>query len=231
VIESINRLIKFVQEKEMDKEKIDKKDHILDVAEKVFSEHGFDGASTRMISGEANVNMAMLNYYFGSKEGLFIAVVERKITSFQDILQSLGNSTDISPWDKIERYIEIYGDKVVNNNCFQKLLYRELGINRRTALSDKLRSILMVNVGELTKILDEGVRLGQFNADIDVAMVLATLYGTKNYIINTPLMASTLLGFDVQDDKMMEEKLKPRIKTYMKRLLKAYLMTDNDNTK
>lgn len=215
----------------MDKEKIDKKDHILDVAEKVFSEHGFDGASTRMISGEANVNMAMLNYYFGSKEGLFIAVVERKITSFQDILQSLGNSTDISPWDKIERYIEIYGDKVVNNNCFQKLLYRELGINRRTALSDKLRSILMVNVGELTKILDEGVRLGQFNADIDVAMVLATLYGTKNYIINTPLMASTLLGFDVQDDKMMEEKLKPRIKTYMKRLLKAYLMTDNDNTK
>jgi TetR/AcrR family transcriptional regulator len=183
-----------------------------------------------MISGEANVNMAMLNYYFGSKEGLFIAVVERKITSFQDILINLAN-TGMSPWDKIEKYIEIYGDKVVNNNCFQKLLYRELGITRRTELSDKLRSILMVNVGELTKILDEGVRLGQFNADIDVAMVMATLYGTKNYIINTPLMASTMLGFDVQDDKMMEEKLKPRIKTYMKRLLKAYLMTDNDNTK
>jgi len=231
MILSINRLINFVQEKEMDKEKIDKKDHILDVAEKVFSEHGFDGASTRMISGEANVNMAMLNYYFGSKEGLFIAVVERKITSFQDILISLGGSTDISPWDKIEKYIEIYGDKVVNNNCFQKLLYRELGITRRTELSDKLRSILMVNVGELTKILDEGVKQGQFNADIDVAMVMATLYGTKNYIINTPLMASTMLGFDVQDDKMMEEKLKPRIKTYMKRLLKAYLMNDNDNTK
>ena len=231
MIESINRLINFVQEKEMDKEKIDKKDHILDVAEKVFSEHGFDGASTRMISGEANVNMAMLNYYFGSKEGLFIAVVERKITSFQDILLNLGNSTNMGPWDKIERYIEIYGDKVVNNNCFHKLLYRELGINRRTELSDKLRSILMINVGELTKILDEGIRLGQFNADIDVAMVMATLYGTKNYIINTPLMASTMLGFDVQDDKMMEEKLKPRIKTYMKRLLKAYLMTDNDNTK
>jgi len=112
----------------MEKEKIDKKDHILDVAEKVFSEHGFDGASTRMISGEANVNMAMLNYYFGSKEGLFIAVVERKITSFQDILINLG-STGMSPWDKIEQYIEIYGDKVVNNNCFQKLLYRELGHN------------------------------------------------------------------------------------------------------
>ena len=63
----------------MDKDKIDKKDHILDVAERVFSELGFDGASTRTISGEAGVNMAMLNYYFGSKEGLFLAVFQRKI--------------------------------------------------------------------------------------------------------------------------------------------------------
>jgi AcrR family transcriptional regulator len=65
--------------KEMDKDKIDKKDHILDVAERVFSELGFDGASTRVISGEAGVNMAMLNYYFGSKEGLLLAVFRRGI--------------------------------------------------------------------------------------------------------------------------------------------------------
>src|SRR3954470_23642712 len=102
----------------MDKDKIDKKDHILDVVEKVFSELGFDGASTRMISGEAGVNMAMLNYYFGSKEGLFLAVIERKITSFQNILQVLGNKENISSWEKIESYIEIYGDRVVSNNCF-----------------------------------------------------------------------------------------------------------------
>src|ERR1700761_8736826 len=149
----------------MDKEKTDKKEHILDVAEKVFSEHGFDGASTRMISGEANVNMAMLNYYFGSKEGLFIAVVERKITSFEDILQSVGNAENKSSWQKIETYINLYGDKVVNNNCFQKLLYREMGINRRTELSDKLRSLLMVNVKALEKIINEGVKSGEFNKD------------------------------------------------------------------
>ena len=66
----------------MEKDKADKKDHILDVAEKVFSEFGYDGSSTRLISSEANVNMAMLNYYFGSKEGLFIAIFERKINFF-----------------------------------------------------------------------------------------------------------------------------------------------------
>src|ERR1700753_2958311 len=97
----------------MDKDKIDKKDHILDVAERVFSEKGFDGASTRLISGEAGVNMAMLNYYFGSKDGLFLAVFQRKIASFQDILQNLGNDDSIGAWAKMEQYIELYGDKVV----------------------------------------------------------------------------------------------------------------------
>ena len=208
----------------MDKDKIDKKDHILDVAEKVFSELGFDGASTRVISGEAGVNMAMLNYYFGSKEGLFVAVIDRKITSSQVILQSIGNDDSMSAWDKIASYVDLYSDRVVANNCFQKLLYQEMGMNRRTDLSDKLRDMLMKNVAELDKILREGIATGEFRKDIDIPMVIATLYGTKNYIINTPMMSSPLLGYDIQDEKMIETKLKPQIKSFMKSLLKSYLL-------
>lgn len=216
-------MINFVPSKDMDKDKIDKKDYILDVAERVFSEKGFDGASTRLISSEAGVNMAMLNYYFGSKEGLFLEIFNRKISSFQNILQNLGNDDSISAWEKMQTYIDMYGEKVVNNNCFQKLLYQEMGMNRRTDLSDKLRDMLMKNVTELDKILKEGIANGEFKTDIDVPMVIATLYGTKNYIINTPLMSSPLLGYDITDDNMIETKLKPQIKSFMKNLLKAYL--------
>jgi TetR/AcrR family transcriptional regulator len=215
----------------MDKDKIDKKDHILDVAERVFSEMGFDGASTRMISGEAGVNMAMLSYYFGSKEGLFLAIIERKITSFQNILQILGNDENITSWEKIESYIEIYGERVVNNNCFQKLLYQELAMNRRTELADKIRTTLMKSISELYKILQEGIDNGQFKKDTDIQMVVATLYGTKNFILHSPLMSTALLGYDVLDENILEEKFKPRIKTYLKNLLKAYLVNENDNSK
>jgi AcrR family transcriptional regulator len=215
----------------MEKEKIDKKDHILDVAERIFSETGFDGSSTRLISGEANVNMAMLNYYFGSKEGLFLAVIDRKIISFQDILQNLGNDDTISAWEKFEQYIEVYSDRVVNNNCFQKLLYQEMSINKRTELSDKIITMLMKNVSELIRIIKEGIATGEFKKDADAEMVIATLYGTKNFIVNTPLMSSTLLGFNVLEDNETESKLKPRLKTYLKNLLKAYLVNENDNTK
>lgn len=208
----------------MDKDKIDKKDHILDVAERVFSEKGFDGASTRLISGEAGVNMAMLNYYFGSKEGLFLEIFERKISSFQNILQNLGNDDSMSAWKKMETYIDMYGEKVVSNNCFQKLLYQEMGMNRGNDLSDKLRDMLLKNVTELDKILNEGIANGEFKADIDIPMVIATLYGTKNYIINTPMMSTSLLGYNIQDDDMIETRLKPQIKSFMKNLLKAYLL-------
>jgi len=213
----------------MDKDKIDKKDHILDVAERVFSELGFDGASTRVISGEAGVNMAMLNYYFGSKEGLFVAIIDRKITSSQVILQSISKDESMSAWDKIASYVDMYSERMLSNNCFQKLLYQEMGMNRRTELSDNIRNILMKNVTELTKIINEGIDSGEFKKETDIELIIATLYGTKNYIVNMPLMSSQMLGYDIQDDKILEEKLKPRLKTFMKNLLKSYLLNEHDN--
>jgi len=214
----------------MDKDKIDKKDHILDVAERVFSELGYDGASTRTISGEAGVNMAMLNYYFGSKEGLFLAVFNRKIISFQDLLKYIGSDDSISAWNKVEKYIELYAQRVVTNNCFQKLLYQELSMQRRGELSDKITDILMKNANEVRKILKEGVDKGEFNKDMDTEMVIATIYGTKNFIVNTPQLTSKLLGYDIQNDKFLEEKFKPRIESYLKTLLKSYLLNEHDNS-
>ena len=54
----------------------DKREHILAVAEKLFGDHGFDGTSVRDIAQHANVNLAMISYYFGSKEKMLEALLE-----------------------------------------------------------------------------------------------------------------------------------------------------------
>jgi AcrR family transcriptional regulator len=54
-------------------------DRILDAAEQMFAEAGFDGASLRDIVREAGVNLATVYYYFESKEGLIAAVIERRL--------------------------------------------------------------------------------------------------------------------------------------------------------
>jgi AcrR family transcriptional regulator len=215
----------------MEKDKTDKKDHILDVAEKVFAELGYEGASTRVISGEANVNMAMLNYYFGSKEGVFLAIFERRITSFQSVLLSIGNDESINSWEKLDKYIDSYVDRVVNNNCFHVMLNREISKSKKTDLTDQITKIIMKNVTVFQNIIANGMKSGEFNKDVDQQLLVATIFGTKNYIVNTPHISSLIIGYDVMDKDNQEEKLKPRLKTYLKKLLKAYLVNENDNNK
>lgn len=55
----------------------DTKEQILNVAERLFAENGFAGTSLRSVIREADVNLSAVNYHFGSKEGLFHAVVRR----------------------------------------------------------------------------------------------------------------------------------------------------------
>lgn len=55
------------------------RDRMLDAAERLFGQHGFPCASLRQITEEAGVNLAAVNYHFGSKEDLYKAVLIRKI--------------------------------------------------------------------------------------------------------------------------------------------------------
>jgi AcrR family transcriptional regulator len=55
------------------------KDLILDAAEKLFAEKGFSATSLRQITSAADVNLAAVNYHFGSKEALIDAIISRRI--------------------------------------------------------------------------------------------------------------------------------------------------------
>ena len=55
---------------------------IRQAATKVFLEKGFDGTTTRDIAAEAGINLALLNYYFRSKQKLFDSVFEEMIQLF-----------------------------------------------------------------------------------------------------------------------------------------------------
>lgn len=56
----------------------DTKERILDAAERLFAEHTYAGVSLRTITAEANVNLAAVNYHFGSKDALLQAVFHRR---------------------------------------------------------------------------------------------------------------------------------------------------------
>src|SRR5260221_12505051 len=57
----------------------DTKTRILDAAESLFMEHGFEATSLRSLTTAASVNLAAVNYHFGTKEELFQAVLTRPL--------------------------------------------------------------------------------------------------------------------------------------------------------
>lgn len=82
----------------------DTAERILDAAERLFAEHGFDGTSMRMITGQAGVNLAAVNYHFGSKEALFEAIFHRRLTALNlerlaelDTLEAAAKGKPIKP--------------------------------------------------------------------------------------------------------------------------------------
>lgn len=58
---------------------VDTRERILDTAERLFMVHGYEGTSMRQITSEAAVNLAAVNYHFGSKEALMEEVFRRRL--------------------------------------------------------------------------------------------------------------------------------------------------------
>jgi len=70
------------------------KDKILNAAEILFAEHGFSETSLRIITSVADVNLAAVNYHFGSKKDLIQAVIDRYFTTFTENVENEFNQLE-----------------------------------------------------------------------------------------------------------------------------------------
>jgi AcrR family transcriptional regulator len=84
---------------------------ILKAAKKVFLSKGFAGTKTRDIATEANINLAMLHYYFRSKENLFEVVMMDTLTNFIEVIKDVLNDPDTDFKAKLELIVSNYIDK------------------------------------------------------------------------------------------------------------------------
>jgi AcrR family transcriptional regulator len=60
------------------------RDRLLDAAERLFAQHGFEGASVRDITAAADCNVASVNYHFGGKDKLYLAVFQRRLAALRE---------------------------------------------------------------------------------------------------------------------------------------------------
>ena len=79
----------------------DKQVKIMETAEELFAEKGFSGTSVRDISEAADINVAMISYYFGSKEKMLESLFNYRAESTILKLESMFSNTALSPMEKV----------------------------------------------------------------------------------------------------------------------------------
>jgi AcrR family transcriptional regulator len=101
---------------------------LLEAAEDQFGEHGFAGASLRAICLAAGVNLASVKYYFGDKEGLYIATVENAHQCNASVEMATKFPHEAPPQDQLRAFIQIVAHRMhaPAKPSAMKLMMREM---------------------------------------------------------------------------------------------------------
>lgn len=197
---------------------------ILQVAEELFAEKGFDGTSIRDIAKKANINIAMISYYFGSKEKLLESLIIFRTSDLRLKLESLF-SEDLTPIEKIDKLIELYINRLNKNRCLYQILHFEFSSKKRIMDFKVFTDVKKQNLLSLQKIISEGQEKGVFRKNINSALLPPTIMGTFfHFHTNRPFYEEL---FDLKTDEAYDHFIKTEIINHIKQTIKAFLVYEN----
>ncbi|MES2613600.1 MAG: TetR family transcriptional regulator [Pseudomonadota bacterium] len=173
------------------------RDNILKAAIKVFARYGYEGGSVEKISKAAKSFDRMIYYYFGSKEGLFIEVLEEIYRRMNDAESTLDIrlETPVEALKSVVRFVSQYYRK---HPEFVTLLNTEnLHKGKHISKSMRAREYSSPAVSVIEQVLAAGVASQEFRADLrarDLYLLIASMgyfYQSNRYTL------SAFLGEDI----------------------------------
>ncbi|MFN3603579.1 MAG: TetR/AcrR family transcriptional regulator [Leptonema sp. (in: bacteria)] len=200
----------------MDKQKkrISRKDTkrlIIEAAYKEFSEKGYDGARMQKIAQRANINKAMLHYYFKDKETLYETVIEY----FHDLFNRIIEEENIQAKGRItflQNTVEAYYKIFFEYSDFRKIFIQELanGLKTMKKILTKQNPKEFHNILEkfflLTKIKELQTQK-EIRSDIEPEQIMLSIVGLMGSTLIQTMVICNLLDYD---DKELEKFIEKR---------------------
>ena len=119
---------------------------LLETAAIVFAEHGFAATTIRMICGRAKVNVAAVNYHFGSKEALYREVLRHvRRCAYEKYPPTYGLTADSTPEERLHAFVRSF-------------LLRTLGDEQNRVFGTLTMREMVEPTGALDMIIEEGIR-------------------------------------------------------------------------
>jgi AcrR family transcriptional regulator len=158
---------------------------ILEVATHEFADKGLAGARIDEIAAATRTSKRMIYYYFGSKDGLYLAVLEEAYRRMRSIEADL-HLGDLDPVTALRRLVEFTYDHHRDNEDFIRLVMSE-NIHRANYLrqSKVMRQLNSKAIDSVRELYERGVAQGVFRAgldpvDIHAAISALTVFNVAN---------------------------------------------------
>lgn len=143
-----------------------------------FAARGFKGASMDAIAARTHTTRALINYYFGSKEKVYLAVLEHvyaEIRRAEDLL----DLAPLAPVEAIRRIVQFTFDYYLGHEGFVRLVVAENQVKgRHLKKSRAMRTLNRPIIDTLARVIERGQLEGSFRAGVDpvdVHMMIAAL--------------------------------------------------------
>lgn len=170
------------------------RESILRAATKVFAKHGFAGGRVEQISKAAKSYDRMIYYYFGSKEGLYIAVLEEMYRRFNEAESKLA-LVGVPPVDALKAVIRFMWLHYQKHPEFITLLNTEnLHRGRHISKSLRAREYSSPAVSVLGEVLARGVQQKLFRADVAARDVYLMIASMGYFYLSNRFTLSAFLG-------------------------------------
>ena len=174
------------------------RDNILRAATRVFARYGYDGGSLEKISKSAKSVDRMIYYYFGSKEGLFIEVLENAYRRMNDaeLKLKLNTSQPVDGLNEVIGFVLAYYRK---NPEFITLLNTEnLQRGKHIAKSKRAREYSSPAIAIISELLQNGIAQRLFRSDISARNIYLLIVATAYFYMSNRYTLSAFLGENLQ---------------------------------
>mgnify|MGYP003556327052 FL=1 len=181
------------------------KARILKAAVKVFTRDGYAGGRIEQISSEAESNDRMIYYYFGSKENLFVRVLEHTYEAFNQAESMLR--LDLSnPVQALRERVAFVWHYYVKHPEFVAILNIEnLHEGTHARQSSELRRLSGTTLGVIKPIIEAGQRQGVFRQDIDINHVYLMIASLCYFYNSNRYTLTSFLGLNLADQGQQQD--------------------------
>jgi len=198
----------------------------METAEVLFAEKGFNGTSVRDIAEKAHVNLAMISYYFGSKDKLLESLFDYRGEHVKLKLESMVEDKTLSSFEKLDLLIDHYIEKIMNQQCFSRIMLREQVVNHTGITAELITQMKKRNQQIISKLIHQGQKKGEFKRSIDIPLMMATLVGTAGHIIATQPYYREINNLQSMSEEEFQKHMKKKLSQHLKKLFKAILTNE-----